>query len=270
MVDAGSEPVVNAAPLSPYHAARWARDRHVEELENRIRYLRALIFILVAVTAIGVHGAVTLARQSRIVPYIVEVDRLGQTRAIGRVEEVPPPAERHIRRDLARFVEAMRTVTTDPVAQNALIDRSFTFTRGPARSYVDEYFSVPGNSPHAISRHLIRRVNVRTVRRMAGSANTWEIGWEESEVPLRGGTATVRAWQGTARTAVIPPKDEPDLLANEFSIYITDLSWAPIGEGEKIDLRDARGAMDAAADQRLREAWSAERAPRPDSASPTP
>jgi hypothetical protein len=40
-------------PVSPYHAARWARDRHVEELENRIRYLRALVFILLGVSAIA-------------------------------------------------------------------------------------------------------------------------------------------------------------------------------------------------------------------------
>ena len=43
-----------------------------------------------AVCAIAVHGAVTLARQSRIVPYIVEVDRLGQPLAYGRVEDMPP------------------------------------------------------------------------------------------------------------------------------------------------------------------------------------
>ena len=46
-------------PLSPYHAARWARDRHIEEMENRIRYLRAVVFIL-APCARLVGGAVTL------------------------------------------------------------------------------------------------------------------------------------------------------------------------------------------------------------------
>ena len=262
--DGGGAP----GPLSPYHAARWARDRHVEELENRIRYLRALAFILVAVCAIAVHGAVTLARQSRIVPYIVEVDRLGQPLAYGRVEEMPPPDERLIRGELARFVDAMRTVHTDPVAQNQMIDRGYAFTRGAARTYVDGYFSAPRNNPHVLAREMIRLVSVRSVRRMAGSASTWEVQWEEHEVPVRGGTAIVRPWQGTLRTSVIPPEGEQDLFVNPLGLYVTDLSWAPLSEGERVDLEDVRGALDAAADQRLREAWRARQAPRADSANP--
>lgn len=259
-----------AGPLSPYHAARWARDRHVEELENRIRYLRALAFILTAVCAIAVHGTVTVARQSRIVPYIVEVDRLGQPLAYGRVEDMPPPEERLVRGELARFVDAMRTVHTDPVAQNRMIDRGYAFTRGAARTYVDGYFSVPRNNPHLLAREMIRLVSVRTVRRVAGSANTWEAQWEEYEVPVRGGDAIVRPWQGTLRTSTIPPEGEQDLFVNPLGLYVTDLSWAPLNQGERVNLEDVRGALDAAAEQRLREAWRTQQAPRADSANPLP
>lgn len=269
-----SEQVVDeagaAAPLSPYHAARWARDRHVEELENRIRYLLALVFLLAAMCAIAVHGTVTLARQSRIVPYIVQVDRLGQPLAYGRVEDMPAPDERLIRGELARFVDAMRTVHTDPVAQNRMIDRGYAFTRGAARTYVDGYFSVPRNNPHLLAREMIRLVNVRTVRRVAGSANTWEVQWEEYEVPVRGGDAIVRPWQGTLRTSVIAPEGEQDLFVNPLGLYVTDLSWAPLNQGERVNLEDIRGALDAAADQRLREAWRTQQAPRADSANPLP
>lgn len=270
MSDQAADAAGAAGPLSPYHAARWARDRHVDELENRIRYLRALAFIFAAVCAIAVHGTVTLARQSRIVPYIVEVDRLGQPLAYGRVEDMPPPNERLVRGELARFVDAMRTIHTDPVAQNRMIDRGYTFTRGAARTYVDGYFSVAGNNPHLLAREMIRLVSVRTVRRVAGSANTWEVQWEEYEVPVRGGDAIVRPWQGTLRTSVIPPEGEQDLFVNPLGLYVTDLSWAPLNQGERVNLEDVRGALDAAADQRLREAWRTQQTPRADSANPLP
>jgi type IV secretion system protein VirB5 len=256
------------APLSPYHAARWARDRHVEELENKIRYLRGLAFILVAVCAIAVHGAVTLARQSKIVPYIVEVDRLGQPLAYGRVEDMPAPDERLMRGEIARFVDAMRTVHTDPVAQNKLIDRGYAFTRSAARTYVDAYFSAPRNNPHVLAREMIRLVSIRSVRRVAGSVNTWEVQWEEYEVPVRGGQATVRPWQGTLRTAVVPPDDERELFVNPLGVYVTDLSWTPLTDGERVNLEDVRGAIDAAADQRLREAWRGQQ-PAPSDSVPT-
>lgn len=260
---------VVAGPLSPYQAARWARDRHIEELENKVRYLRALAFILVAVCAIAVHGAVTLARQSRIVPYIVEVDRLGQPLAYGRVEQMPAPDERLIRGEIARFVDAMRTVHTDPVAQNKLIDRGYAFTRSAARTYVDAFFSAPRNNPHVLSREMIRLVSVGSVRRLAGSASTWEVQWEEYEVPVRGGQATVRAWQGTLRTAVVPPKDEHELFVNPLGLYVTDLSWTPLNDGVRVNLEDVRGALDAAAEQRLREAWRGQQPPPPDSTRTT-
>lgn len=260
---------VAVGPLSPYQAARWARDRHIEELENKVRYLRALAFILVAVCAIAVHGAVTLARQSRIVPYIVEVDRLGQPLAYGRVEQMPAPDERLIRGEIARFVDAMRTVHTDPVAQNKLIDRGYAFTRSAARTYVDAFFSAPRNNPHVLSREMIRLVSVRSVRRLAGSASTWEVQWEEYEVPVRGGQATVRAWQGTLRTAVVPPKDEQELFVNPLGLYVTDLSWTPLNDGVRVNLEDVRGALDAAAEQRLREAWRGQQPPPPDSTRTT-
>jgi type IV secretory pathway TrbF-like protein len=243
-----------AAPLSPFHAARWARDRHVEELENKIRYLRGLALVLVALCAIAVHGAVTLARQSRIIPYIVEVDRLGRPLAYGRVEDMPTPEERHLRGELMRFIDAMRTVVTDPVAQNRLIDRSYAFTRSSARTYVDAYFSVPRNNPHLLSREMIRLVGIPSVQRVAGSANTWEVRWEEYEVPVRGGQATVRPWQGTLRTTIVPPQNDDELLVNSLGLYVTDLSWGPVNAGERVDLEDVRKVLDGAADQRLRDA----------------
>lgn len=254
-----------AAPLSPYHAARWARDRHVEELENRIRYLRALAFLLAAVCAIAVHSATALARQSRIVPYIVEVDRLGQPLAYGRVEDMPPPEERQVRGEIGRFVEAMRTVLTDPVAQNWMIDRSYAFTRGAARRYVDGYFSVPRHNPHVLGREMIRLVSQVTVRRQAGTSDRWKVRWDEYEIPIRGGAAIVRPWEGTLRTALIPPEDADQLMSNWLGLYVTDVSWGPLSEGGRVDLKDVRGALDAAADQRLGEALRPRQAPRADS-----
>lgn len=243
-----------AQPLSPYHAARWARDRHVAELENRIRFLRALVFLLAAVGGISVHGTVTLARQSRIVPYLVEVDRLGVPMAYGRVEDMPAPDERALRGEIARFVGAIRTVHTDPVAQNAMIDRGYAYTRGAARTYVDAHFSAAKNNPHVLGREIIRLVEVRSVRRVAGSRDTWEVQWEEYEVAVRGGGAVVRPWRGTLRTAVVPPEDEAQLLANPLGVYMTDLSWGPLNEGQRINLADVRGTMDAAARARVRDA----------------
>ncbi len=265
MSDHPENGVPEAGPLDPYDASRLARDRHVEELKNWIRYLRALAFILTFVCLIAVHGTVTLARQSRLIPYIVEVDRLGQPLAYGRVEDMPPPEERQVRGEIGRFVEAVRTVVSDPVAQNWMIDRSYTFTRGNARTYVDGYFSVARNNPHVLGRDMIRLVARVTVRREAGTTDRWKVRWEEYEIPIRGGEAIVRPWEGTLRTTVIPPEDEDQLMANWLGLYVTDLSWGPLSEGERVNLEDVRGALDAAANQRLREAWRTQQVPRADS-----
>ena len=64
-----------------------------------------------AVAAVAVGGLVWSAGQTRIVPYVVAVDRLGDALAVGRADTALPADARIVRAQLARWIAAARTGT---------------------------------------------------------------------------------------------------------------------------------------------------------------
>lgn len=279
MLDApeSGERIASAHPLPPNAVARWIYDRRIEELQNKIRYLRGVVLVLLGVTGLAVHGVVSLSREVKIMPFIVQVDRLGQPLAYARADQMPTPDERMVRGELARFIAGMRTVYTDPVAQTQTIDRWYLYTHRAARTFVDAYFRDPANNHHVLGKSIIRMTEMRSMREVPGSAGTWDLQWQEFEVPLRGGAPTVSAWQAYARTAVVPPRDEDDVYDNPLGLHITDLTWRRVSERQRVDLDQVNDVVRRQADDRIRREFrnpglapepSPDRGERPQSVAP--
>ena len=82
--------------------------------------------------AIGLSGGVIWqAGRSTITPYVVEVDKLGEVRAIGPAIEAYEPTDAQIAHHLARFIENVRSLSIDPiiVRQNWLRAYDYATTR---------------------------------------------------------------------------------------------------------------------------------------------
>ena len=66
-------------------------------------------FGLFGLTSVLAIGLVTLATQSRITPYVVEVDRLGRAQAIAPATRAEPTDQRVTTAQLASFIRDIRT-----------------------------------------------------------------------------------------------------------------------------------------------------------------
>src|SRR3546814_9852888 len=67
-------------------------------------------------TSVALSGAlVWQSMQSRVVPYVVEVDKFGEARAVAPVDATYRPADAQIAWHLARFITHVRGISTDPV-----------------------------------------------------------------------------------------------------------------------------------------------------------
>ena len=58
-------------------------------------------------------GLVWQGAQSRIIPYIVEVDEAGSVRAVGPVSDKFRPSDAQITNQLARFITNVRSISID-------------------------------------------------------------------------------------------------------------------------------------------------------------
>ncbi len=78
---------------------------------------------------IGFSYAMYLSTQVRLVPYIVEVDKLGTAVTAGFPEQIEYADVRVVRSTLGNFVTSFRSITPDAVVQKQYIDRTYALLR---------------------------------------------------------------------------------------------------------------------------------------------
>ena len=211
--------------------------RAFSDLAKGKRNWQLAAFLAFAVLALAVAGLVTLAAQSRVVPYVVEVDRLGRASAIAPAEAVPAVADRVVIAALSAFVSNIRTVYADPVAQRDAVYRAYAYVGGDARAFLEGYFSDPQNDPRRLGKGARRSVEVVAVIPVPGAASgarTYRVTWNETESsPQRGDTE--RAWEGYLSVVVAPPTTTEGIERNPLGVFVTDLSWSPLAGATEVE-----------------------------------
>ena len=210
---------------------RYEFHRAFSSLAKGKRNWQLVAFTSLALLALAVAGLVGLSLQSKTVPYVVEVDRLGRASAIAPAEAVPSVSDRVVVAALSAFVTSIRTVYTDPVAQRDAVVRGYAYVAGDARQFLEDYFSLPENDPRVVAAELRRQVEVVSVLPVpvpdGAPAQPYRVQWHETEVSVRGGTRE-RAWEGYMTVEVHPPTTTEGIERNPLGVFVTALSWSAL------------------------------------------
>ena len=164
-----------------------------------------------------------LSTQSRITPFVVEVDRLGQAASFGPAERLRRTDERLLRYQLGIYMRDLRTVLTDADAQKELLTHAYAYTRGPAVAFLNEHFLE--QNPFEIAGRRRVGVEIRSILRL--SEETWQIQWLESVRSLDGHQTESRGWQAVLTFEVDPPSSTEVILTNPLGLYVTEINWTP-------------------------------------------
>jgi type IV secretory pathway TrbF-like protein len=216
---------------NPYLASRRTWDAHVGDAlaSRRMWQLIGIASLLIALAAVG--GIVHFGSQSRFVPYVVEVDKLGS--AVGVAPAIPagPVDERVMRASLAAFISNARLVTPDVALQRKAIFEAYAMlgSQGPAMAKMNEWYNAtPDSGPFKRAEKETANVEITSV--MPLTKSTWQIDWVETErnrqgVPLvepahMRAVITVYINQPTAKTT------EKQIQMNPLGIYVKDFAWA--------------------------------------------
>jgi len=218
-------PFADAAARSDRSRDRKAERRHhafldrYQQLATATRnwQIAAAAAALLAFLATG--GMFALARQSKVRPYIVEVDRLGNAVAFGTAEETALPSERLHRSLLALAMRNLRIKVSDPKAQEVLLLQGMGYLKGPALGYVQDWLRA--NNPYKNPRE-IRTVEVESALRL--SETTWQLQWTESIFDAER-ESRKETWQAVATVALDPPTTNAEILDNPLGLYVTNLNW---------------------------------------------
>ena len=183
----------------------------------------ASLGLLVVVTL----SYIQLASTSRITPYVVEVDALGQARAFGPAEQKLAVDDRLTTHQLSLFIRNIRTVYQDPLAQKDMIVRAYAFADASAQEWLNGYFRDAENDPRLLARRLSRRVEVKSIIRVPES-ESWKVNWIEIETPNGTNVQRRSAWEGYLTVKQVPPKTAAAIEYNPLGLYITAINWTKV------------------------------------------
>lgn len=210
-------------PDNPYLAARLEWSERYGSYVKAARAWRMVGATSLALALVSTSYALYQSTQVRLVPYIVEVDKLGSAATAGFPAQIEYADPRVVRAALAGFVTNFRSVTPDAVVQKQYIDRVYAMLRttDPATEKVNGWFR--SASPFDKARTATTSVEVNTVVPL--STRSFQIDWTEFERDRKGKEIATRRFRGVATVVLIPPQDEAVIRLNPIGLYLKDFDW---------------------------------------------
>jgi type IV secretion system protein VirB5 len=208
-------------PETPYQRAGQVWDERLGSSRVQARNWRLAFFGSLAISGLMAVGLVWQASQSSITPYVVEVTRQGDVRAVGAAAEVYVPSDAQIANHLARFINDVRSLALDPVVvrQNWLEAYDYTTDRGAV--VLNEY----ARSADPFGKVGRQSVAIEVTSVVRASPTSFQIRWIERRYE-NGALAATDRWTAILSIVLQPPRSEAQLRKNPLGIYVNGLNWS--------------------------------------------
>lgn len=212
-----------SGPENPYLAGRREWDERYGHLVTRERNWRIMALLCALSSLLTIPGLIYVSSRTHIVPFVVAMDSLGRPVASGPAEQTTSADDRVKRATLYTWLENLRLVTSDGIAQRKAIDRVYAYVASgsQAQAFISDFY----RSDPPQKRAQTETVSVEIQSVLPTSDRTFEIEWTETNRDLYG-TVTQRArWKAAFTIAMNPPTDEATARINPLGIYVTNASW---------------------------------------------
>ncbi|MGX1354092.1 type IV secretory pathway TrbF-like protein [Bradyrhizobium elkanii] len=208
-------------PVTPYQKAGQVWDERLGSARVQASNWRLAALGVTAVC--GVLGLTLLAviGRSGIVPYVVEVDRLGEVRAVGPALEAYQPSDAQIAHFLARFIENVRSLSIDPVIVRTNWLRAYDFVTDRGAQALNDY----ARETDPFAKIGSRTVTAEVTSVVRASTDSFEIRWKENSFE-NGSIAKTERFTGLVTTVLKPPADAETLRKNPLGLYVHSLNWS--------------------------------------------
>ncbi|RYY28766.1 MAG: conjugal transfer protein TrbF [Sphingomonadales bacterium] len=208
-------------PETPYQRAGQLWDERIGSARVQARNWRLMAFGGLLLTT-GLSAAlVWQSMQSRVVPYVVEVDKLGQALAVAPADARFSPSDPQIAWHLGRFITHIRSRSLDAVLmrENWLSAYDFASERGAL--FLGEYARA-ANPFAEVGRHT---VSVQVTSVVRASENSFRINWTEQAYE-RGSLSGTSRWTAVVTVKLQPPRSAEVLRKNPLGLYVDAIDWS--------------------------------------------
>ncbi|WP_226558457.1 conjugal transfer protein TrbF [Salipiger thiooxidans] len=208
-------------PETPYQKAAQVWDERIGSARVQARNWRLMAFGCLFLSAGFAAALVWQSARGTVVPWVVQVDKLGQAQAVAPANADYQPTDPEVAFHLGRFVEEVRSIPADPiiVRQNWLRAYEFTTDRGAAA--LNDY--ARANDPFTKVGHQQIAVEVSSVIR--ASPDSFRVAWTERHYE-NGQLSTTERWTAILTIVIQTPRTAERLRANPLGIYVNAISWS--------------------------------------------
>jgi type IV secretory pathway TrbF-like protein len=208
-------------PVTPYQKAAQVWDERIGSARVQARNWRLMAFGGLALSSALSGGLLWQSLQSRITPYVVAVDRLGEAQAVAPADRLYRPTDPQIAWFLGRFVGNIRSISLDPVLmrQNWLSAYDFATPRG-AR-FLNDY----ARQADPFGDVGTRTVSVQVTSIVRASDRSFQVKWSETEFD-RGSLDGTTHWTAILSVVVRPPETADALRRNPLGLHVDAIDWS--------------------------------------------
>ncbi|MCZ4292247.1 conjugal transfer protein TrbF [Hoeflea alexandrii] len=208
-------------PETPYQKAAQVWDERIGSARVQAKNWRLMAFGCLLLATGFASALVWQSMRGTVVPWIVQVDALGEAQAVGPAAADYEPTDPQVTFHLARFIENVRAIPADPiiVRQNWL--RAYDFTTDRGALALNDY--ARANDPFAKVGKSQVAVEISSVIR--ASPNSFRVAWTERHYE-NGQLAATERWTAILTIVVQPPRNAERLRKNPLGIYINAINWS--------------------------------------------
>jgi type IV secretion system protein VirB5 len=216
---------------NPYLAARRTWNDHVGGVvaSRQMAMLGGVLCLLLALAAVG--GITWIGSQSRFIPMVVEVDKLGQHAATRTAERAQPADPRVVRASVAAWIADARLVTPDVALQRKAVLQVYAMLapNDAATARMNEWLNgTETSSP--FKRAAIETVSIEVETTLQQTGETWQVDWIETTRDRQGVLKSApQRWRALVTVYTVeatPETTEEQMRDNPLGIHVRDFTWS--------------------------------------------
>jgi type IV secretion system protein VirB5 len=208
-------------PETPYQKAARVWDERIGAARVQAKNWRTMAFGSLVLSAGFAAALAWQSVQGTVVPWVVQVDKLGQALAVAPATADYKPTDPQVAWHLARFIEQVRSIPADPVIVRQNWLRAYEWTTDQGAAALNDY--ARSNDPFAKVGKQQVAVEVSSVIR--ASADSFRVAWTERRYE-NGQLSTTERWTAILTIVIQPPRDAERLKANPLGIYVNAINWS--------------------------------------------
>ena len=208
-------------PATPYQRAGQLWDERIGSARVQAKNWRLMSFGSLGLSIALAGGLIWQSMQSRVTPYVVQVDKLGEVQAVGPANQSYKPTDAEFAWYLARFITDVRSLSSDPIVVRKNWLEAYDYATDHGAVFLNQF--AQANDPFKAVGE--RTVSVQVTSVVRASDASFQVKWVE-QIYEHDALAKTERWTAIVTVITQQPTTAEVLRKNPLGLYVNGLNWS--------------------------------------------